>query len=217
VPAADVGDPAAVGEPADHAGQGRDPLGGEAGGVAGAEEPLGALEDRGVLLMPGDAGTGAEGLGEAVNAGEPAAGEGGAAGQEGRRCLVGEHRGGLGRQRVPPVALPVGEEPGGGLLGQPLPQVAGRGAGAVGQFAFGSRTAVGECPVQPELVTDRHHGRGGRAGHRAEQPVHVLLDQFSVQRKPSVSWMDQGRGWARPAADARRRPASAGEPDMRRT
>jgi hypothetical protein len=201
VPAADVGDPAAGGEPAGHAGQGRDPLGGEAGGVAGAEEPLGALEDRGVLLVPGDAGAGAEGLGEAVDAGEPAAGDGGAAGQEGRRCLVGEHRGGLGRQRVPPVAPPVGEESGGDLLGQPLPQVAGRGAGAVGQFAFGSRTAVGECPVQPELVTDRHHGRGGRAGHRAEQPVHVLLDQFSVQRKPPC------RGWTRPAG---RRYAAAG-------
>ena len=42
------------------------------------------------------------------------------------------------------------------------------------------QAAAGQRPVQPELVTDRHHGRGGRAGHRAEQPVHVLLDQFSV-------------------------------------
>ena len=76
--------------------------------------------------MPGDAGAGAERLGETVDAREPAAGDGGAAGQEGRRCLIGEHRGGLGRQRVPPVALPVGQESGGGLLGQPLPQVARR-------------------------------------------------------------------------------------------
>jgi len=40
----------------------------------------------------------------------------------------------------------------------------------------------------------RHHGRGARAGHRAEQPVHVLLDQVSVHRKPPQ------RGWIRPAA-----------------
>jgi hypothetical protein len=103
---------------------------------------------------------------------------------------MGEHRGGLGRQRVPPVALLVGEESGGGLLGQPLPQVACRRAGAGGQFIRGSRPAVGECPVQPELVANRHHGRGGRPGHRAEQPVDVLLDQFSVHRKASATWMD---------------------------
>src|SRR5215813_4089020 len=121
------------------AGQRRDPLGGEAGGVAGAKEPLGAVEDSRVLLLPGDAVAGAERLGETVDAREPAASDGGAAGQEGRRCLMGEHRGGLGRQRVPPVALPVGEESGGGLLGEPLPQVACRRAGAGGQFVLGSR------------------------------------------------------------------------------
>ena len=77
--AADVGDPAAGGEPVGHSGQGRDPLGGEAGGVAGAKEPLGALEDSRVLLVPGDAGAGAERLGETVDAREPAASDGGAA------------------------------------------------------------------------------------------------------------------------------------------
>jgi len=203
VSAADVGDPAAGGEPVGHPGQGRDPLGGEAGGVTGAEEPLGALEDSRVLLVPGDAGAGAERPGETVDAREPAAGDGGAAGQEGRRCLIGEHRGGLGRQRVPPVAPPVGEESGGGLLGQPLPQVACRRAGAGGQFVRGSRPAVGQCPVQPELVADRHHGRGGRAGHRAQQPADVLLDQFSVQRETSATRMDQA---------CRRRQAAGGRP-----
>src|SRR5206468_79287 len=68
VSAADVGDPAAVGEPVGHTGQGRDPLGGEAGGVAGPEEPLGALEDGRILLVPRDAGAGAERLGEPVDA-----------------------------------------------------------------------------------------------------------------------------------------------------
>ena len=29
------------------------------------------------------------------------------------------------------------------------------------------------------------------AGDRAEQPVHVLLDQVSVHRKTSATWMDQ--------------------------
>src|SRR6185437_7328788 len=36
VPAADIGYPAAGGEPAGHPGQGRDPLRGQAGGIAGA-------------------------------------------------------------------------------------------------------------------------------------------------------------------------------------
>ena len=85
--AADVGDPAADGEPVGHPGQGWDPLSGEAGGVAGAEEPLGALEDSRVLLVPGDARAGAERSGETVDAREPAAGDGGAAGQEDRRRL----------------------------------------------------------------------------------------------------------------------------------
>jgi hypothetical protein len=83
-------------------------------GWARAEEPLGALEDSRVLLVPGDAGAGAERPGETVDAREPAAGDGGAAGQEDRRRLIGEHRGGLGRQHVPSVALPVGGESGGG-------------------------------------------------------------------------------------------------------
>jgi len=156
--------------------------------------------------VPGDAGAGAERLSETVDAREPAAGNGGAAGQEGRRCLLGEYRGGLGRQPVPLVALPVGEEPGGCLLGQPLPQVACRRTGAGGQFVRGSRPAAGECPVKPELVADRHHGRGGRASHRAEQPVHVLLDQFSVHWKPrSVdgSGLPQPLGCGRPAQVSR--------------
>src|SRR5215469_4001304 len=56
VSAADVGDAAAGGEPVGHPGQGRDPLSGQAGGVAGAEEALGALEDSRILFLPWDAG-----------------------------------------------------------------------------------------------------------------------------------------------------------------
>ena len=41
------------------------------GGVAGAKEPLGALEDNRVLLVPADACASAERLGEALDARQP--------------------------------------------------------------------------------------------------------------------------------------------------
>ena len=63
----------------------------------------------------------------------------------------------------------------------------------------------------PAGTPQEAHGRDGRAGYRAGQSVHVLLDQFSIHRKPPQ------RGWIRPAADARPRAAGTGEPNMRRS
>ena len=62
--AADIGDLCAGLELGLDAGQGRDPAGHQVGGIAGAEEPLGAGEQLRVVLMPADPGAAAEGLGD---------------------------------------------------------------------------------------------------------------------------------------------------------
>ena len=131
-PAADVGHLRAAAQPVVQPGQRRDPLGRQVGQVAGPEEPLGALEQVLVVLVPAHAGAGPERLGQAVGGTHAGRLELEAADDVGRAVLVGEARHLLRRQ--PEAVLAAGLDVARGRhREQPLGDVPRRGAGALGQ------------------------------------------------------------------------------------
>ena len=116
----------------------------------------------GVVLVPGNPGAAAEGLGDlgfVLDGGDHDL-EG--AGQVDGVVLVGQGELLLLREEEPPAGGVVADVAAGGLGGQPLGHQTRVGAGAVGQLSRGSR-AGGQGLVETELVAD-DHGAGEPGG-----------------------------------------------------
>ena len=179
--AADVGHLRAALEARLHALQCRDPLGDQVRGVAGAEEALGAAEQRRVVLVPADAQAGAQRAGhprdrlELVDRDLEGAQDVEGAVLAGQRlALLLVEREAAGGRVVVDVAA-------GGLGRQPLQQVARIGLGAPGE-RLGVRRPLRERTVEAELVAD-HHGRrvhhGADVGHEA---AHEGIELVGIER-----------------------------------
>jgi hypothetical protein len=175
VAAADVGDPRPRLEPCLDPVKGRDPRLDQVGRVAGAEEPLGALPEVGVVLVPAEAVAGADGLGDPrlVLAGRGGDLEG--AGHERRAGLVGQGESLLLGQAVAVGGRVVGDVAAGRLAAQPLGQVALAGAGAGGQLGRGGRAGGGQSLVEAQPVAGDDRGRGEHRAQVGDEAVEKLV------------------------------------------
>src|SRR5690242_9924770 len=99
---------------------------------------------------------------------------------------VGQREGLLRGERVRPGLRVVLHVAASRLAAQPLIDVAGRGAGPLGEL-IGQHRVLGEHPVQAQPVTDEHVARGHRraeVSHELVQEIHqlVLVDRHLVLR-----------------------------------
>ena len=138
-----------------------------------------------VVLVPAEAVTGDEALGDVV------------LGEHGRArrlehaalvdgaVLVGQHRGVLGRQAVGLGLGVVLDIAAGALAGQPLAHVALVGAGALGQLGGRDGLAVGHRLVEAETEADhaqRHvHGRGDLVDDAVDEGLYAALVDGDVE------------------------------------
>ena len=174
VAAADIGHRRAPLELGDHAVERRQPLADQMRVVAGPEEPLGAAEQAGMMLVPADALAGAEGLGDLGLVVEHRGDDLVGAGQEGRPALIGEHGGLFGGHVEALGGGVVGDVAGGGLRGQPFAQIAFGETGALGQL-LGVGGALGERFVDAEAVAENDQRRAHRGAHVADHAAEKLL------------------------------------------
>ena len=179
---ADVGDAGPALEPLDDAVERGQPRLDEVGVVAGAEEPLAALVDVVVVLVPAEPVALTSRLGDALRVDDGAERDLEEPRQVGGAVLVGERHRLLGREAVAALVGVVVHVAAGRLGVQPLPYVALGGTGAGRQLARRERTGPGERTVEAEPVA-HHHQRGFQRGpdllHRAG---HKLLELRSVER-----------------------------------
>ena len=156
--AADVRHAGAALELLHHAVERGEPLGDEAGAVVGGERSLHAVEQVVGVLVPADAAAVDEAVGEAVAAVGGRRGGQEHAGEGERARLVGEHEGVLGRERVRVLLRVVGHVAAGGLVVEPLADVALLRAGAARELGGGDGLAVGHRAVEAETVSDGDQG-----------------------------------------------------------
>ena len=185
VAAADVGDARAGPQPRLHAVEGRDPRLDQVAEIRRAEEPLDAVEERVVVLVPADALAGAERLGELVD--DPAGGDRGLerADEERRAVLVGERHRLLGRQRVQARFGVVGDVARRGLRVQPLADVALGGPGLRGKTRGRERANGRQRAEQAQTVAD--HDERSDVG-AAE------VDDGAADELIELLFVDDGRG-----------------------
>ena len=145
--------------------------------VAGPEEPLGPVKERGVVLVPAEAETGAKCLDHFRDRLELRDGDLECAGNEGRAAFDGQREGLFLAQAEAVVGRVVLHVAAGRLRRQPLAQIARIGLGPTGQVLGGGRL-FGELLVQAELVADDH--RGGV--HDGAEVAHELAHEFIQSR-----------------------------------
>ena len=178
VAAAHVGDPPAGLEPCLHPVEGGDPLADEVHGVARTEEPLAALVDPGIVLVPAHAGAGAERIRDL----RLVANRADAQLKRPRQVRVEQQERVLRRQREAAARRVVGDVAARGLRGQPLAHVPLARAGALGQLRRSQRAGAGHRPVQAELVADEHETRVERGRDVGDRLAEELLHLRVVQR-----------------------------------
>jgi hypothetical protein len=154
VAAADVGHARPALQLVDHAVEGGEPLLHQVRVVHRAEEPLAAVVDVLVVLVPPDAGLVACRVDDAVDVVGRAEGDLEEAGQVRRAARVGEGRGMLRREGVGAGRLVVLDVAAGRLGVEPLAGVVLVGGGAAGEPAGRHRRAVGHRGVVAQLVAE---------------------------------------------------------------
>ena len=150
--------------------------------VAGPEEPLGAVEQVRVVLVPAESGSGAEPLFDRRHVAQHTKGELHAAGDEGWPILDGKRERLFRCHRVQLFGRVVVDIPASRLVGQPGPHVCRRCPGAVGQFLGRHRGAVRHRAVQAEPVADDDE-RGTDSGAKVtDRAADELLENGLVRR-----------------------------------
>ena len=173
-PAADVGDPCSARQLLHNAVEGRDPGGHEVGDVARTVERVAPDEDVVVVLVPADALTRAERLGDARLGAQVAEHDAARRGQVGP-VRVGETElllrgeGELRRCRV------VGDVAGGGLAAQPLGEIAPVAPGPLREVLRGRGTS-GERTVEAEPAADHHTARAPGGCEITDEPAEELVE-----------------------------------------
>ena len=181
VTAANVGDPGAPLELCDDAVERGQPRVDEIGVVARAKEPLAALVDVMVVLVPADARARAGGVGDAGRVQHRAERVLEQPRQIGRAVLVAERDRLLGRQAVATVRRVVGDEPAGGLGVEPLEHVALGRAGARRELGGRERAGARQCAVQAEPVAHHDQRRVERRADLLDGAEHELLELVGVE------------------------------------
>ena len=130
------------------------------------------------MLGPGQPPAGAEGLRHLGLGAQDGGHDLEAPGDEGRAVLVGQGQGLLRGQRVAPAGGVVGHVAAGGLVEEPLPDVALGGAGAPGQLGRGEGAGPGQGLVEAQPVAD-HDQRG--AGRRPPVGQHPPQERLQLR------------------------------------
>ena len=188
VAAADVGDRDAGLELLHHAIERRQPLRHEARAVAVAVERRRAAGEAPVMLAPGDALAGAEGL-ERLRLVEPHRRRHVPGVRDvDRAVLVGQHHRLLGQEFVGVAHAVIGDIAAGRLRVQPFAHVALGAAGPRGDFLGAQRSGAGHRLVEAELAAeaDHHAGIAGRQvadGARGEGLEPRLVDLWCIQHR----------------------------------
>ena len=180
----------------------RDPARHQVGDVAGPEELLAADEDVLVVLVPAEAGTGAEGLGDLRLGLQRTQGEHESARQVRRSVGVRQQEGLLLGQRVDVLAVGARDVAAGRLAAQPLRDVPRVGAGP-GRELGGRRRTLGQRLEEAEPVA-RHHASGRDGG---AEVAGELSDEFVDLVHVECHHEPPGRGTGR---SGHLRPPSSG-------
>ena len=181
-----------------------DPAGREVGEVAGAEEQLAPGEQVVVVLVPADARPGPEGVGDPRLTAQRGQREQERPRQVDRAGGVGEREGLLLAHRERAGLRLVAHVAAGGLAAQPLGEVAGVAAGALGQLLGGGR-ALSQRRVEAESVPDHHPaGRqgGAQVSYHAAHELHQLVGVDGHAGAPSPGLVGAGCCCTRPRSRA---------------
>ena len=180
--AADVGDPRARMQLRLDALERRDPGAHQVRVVARPEEPLGALEQAVMVLVPADALAAAERLADLRPVVHGRRDELEGSGERRRAVVLRQHERVLRRQRVATGLAVVADVPARRLRVQPLADVPLGRCGRVGELGRGHRAGAVHRAVEPELVAD-HHERGVQCRTElAHELPHELLQLRVVDR-----------------------------------
>jgi hypothetical protein len=159
--------------------EGREPVGDQVGGVPGPEEALAAREHLVVVFVPADARAAAERLGDLVLRPQRAERELERAGCEDRPVRVGQREGLFGGERVGLGLRVVFHVAPGRLAAEPFVDVAGGGAGALGELMRQHRP-LGERAIKTETIAHEHVARGHRRAEVSHELVQELHQLFLV-------------------------------------
>ena len=182
--AADVGDAGAALQVLDDAVERGQPGRDEVRVVAGPEEPLAAVVDVVVVLVPADSGAAACGVGDPRRIEHRAERDLEEPGQVGRAVVVGQRDGLLGREAVAGFRWVVLHVAAGGLGVEPLAHVALVGAGARRELVGRERPGARERAVEAEPVADHDQCRVERGADLVDGAEDELLELAGVQRRP---------------------------------
>ncbi len=164
-----------------HAVQRGQPRADQVGAVAGPEEPLAPGEHVGVVGVPAHPRAGAERPGDLRLGAQRGHRELERPGHEQRAVRIGQRECLLLGERVFAAGRVVLDVAAGGLAAQPLVDVAGCGAGPLGQLLRPQRS-VREGPVQPEPVADHDVARRHGGAEVADEPVQEAPSRCLVDR-----------------------------------
>lgn len=148
--------------------------------VARPEEALGAAEKALAVIMPADAGAGAEGFGDLRFIEPDGLHDFEGAAEKGRTVLIGKGHGLFGGQAESAVFVIIIDIFGRGLSGEPFAQVAFLVAGLTRQ-AFGrDGHAIGHGLVDAELVAQQDSGAGDGGAQLADHPADQCIEFLGI-------------------------------------